>query len=263
MHATGTRLPIRLLPALLALAAAPAAADTIVVDQVGNTFQPQDIVVNVGDTVRWVHSTGNHTVTEGTDGMVNGDEAFHSALSSGTPTFEHTFDAAFLAAFPRAGNLYDYFCAPHFGIGMIGTVTVCEAPPVVYCTADQNPSSSGCLASISASSSTCPISGADDFDVDVSGAERNKNAIIFYGLQGRASIPFSSGTLCVAPPLKRTAVQNTAGAAACTGTMTLRINDPAGLDFPAATVVNFQGWLRDPMSAAGTDVSDAVEITFL
>ena len=96
--------------------------------------------------------------------------------------------------------------------------------PVVYCTHvdpststacgfQQCPSSSGCRARIAVSDmSACPVSGANDYDVLVSKAEDNKPGLLFYGLQGRASIsPFSSGTLCVKPPLQRTAVQSTGG----------------------------------------------------
>ena len=134
--------------------------------------------------------------------------------------------------------------------------------PVVYCTAGQGTSSSGCFASISTSNmGACPVSGANDYDVTISAAEGNKPGIIFYGY-ATAAIPFSSGTLCVLPPLKRSWPQNTGGGAGCNGSMLLRINDPAGVDHAAGTLVFFQGWNRDPASGVGTDVSDAVEVLY-
>ena len=98
--------------------------DVVEVQQSGSSFVPNDLLIELGQTVRWVHSSGNHTVSEGTDGSVNGNEAFHSSLNTGTPTFEVTFDAAFLAANPRPNDHYDYFCSPHFTFGMVGAVTV-------------------------------------------------------------------------------------------------------------------------------------------
>ena len=154
----------------------------------------------------------------------------------------------------------------------------CTTPPVVYCSYtdpntttscgfDQCPSSGGCLAMISTSNMAgCPQQDADDYDCLISGAEIDKNAVIFGGF-GRVGFAFSSGSLCVQPPIKRTPVQNTGnqGSVACTGTMSLRLNDPSStnpiLNLAPGTTANYQGWLRDPMGA-GTDVSDAIEITF-
>lgn len=150
-------------------------------------------------------------------------------------------------------------------------------PPTVYCSYldpntgtacgfDQCASSGGCKAMITTSNpADMPHQNADDYDILVSGAEINKSAVIFGGVNGQASIPFSSGTLCVKPPIKRTPPQATGGSAACTGTMSLRINDPASsnpiLNAAPGTTVGYQGWLRDPMGV-GTDVSDGVEVVF-
>ena len=111
--------------------------NVVEVHQVSTSFVPNELVIEIGQTVRWVHSGGNHTVSEGTDGSVNGNEAFHSSLNTGTPTFEVTFDAAFLAANPRPGDRYDYFCSPHFNFGMVGAVTVAPSEPgSAYCFGD-------------------------------------------------------------------------------------------------------------------------------
>ena len=109
----------------------------VLVQQSGTSFSPRDLVIELGQTVRWLHGGGNHTVTEGTDGSINGNEAFHSNLNTGTTTYEVLFDAAFLAANPRTDDRYDYFCAPHFAFGMTGSVTVASSEPgSAYCFGD-------------------------------------------------------------------------------------------------------------------------------
>lgn len=106
-------------------------ADTIVVQANGFNFIPAHITIQEGDKVRWVEAPDFfvHSITEGNDGIINFDEAFHGWVGGINPTFyEVTFDAALLAAHPRPGGVYDYFCEPHYGVGMVGTVRVVAAP---------------------------------------------------------------------------------------------------------------------------------------
>ncbi len=151
-------------------------------------------------------------------------------------------------------------------------------PVIVYCSYnrpstgtscgfDQCPSSGGCEARITTSNpSVLPVQNADDYDVIVRTADSGRPGLIFGSVNGQARIPFSSGTLCVEPPIKRTPPQNSGGTGGCTGTLTLRINDPATsgpiLNLPPGSYVFYQGWLRDPMGASGTDVSDAITVGF-
>jgi len=100
-----------------------------VVTAAGITFTPSDITINEGDTVRWELGDGFHTVTEGTDGTVDGDELFHSDLDSGTPVFEFTFS-------DMSDVVIDYFCAIHFDFGMTGTITI--LPSETPCEGDAN-----------------------------------------------------------------------------------------------------------------------------
>jgi plastocyanin len=109
--------------AAMGLASATRAASHTV-NQVSLTFSPQDITIDLGDTVTWQHSSGTHTVTEGIGPGPCVGCAFDSPLTAGNPTYSVTFDATFLAANPRVGNVYDYYCQPHHGLGMIGSVTV-------------------------------------------------------------------------------------------------------------------------------------------
>ena len=168
----------------------------------------------------------------------------------------------FVAVSPVADDwiAYTYDYQVKFAETGLGLGGACPTP-VVYCTNQQGTSSSGCFASIATSNiDACPTSGANDYDVVVSSAESFRTGLVFYGY-APASFAFSSGALCVMPPIRRTFPQNTGGGAACTGTLTLRINNPAGVDHPSGTAVYFQGWIRDP-AGVGTDVSDAVEVQY-
>ncbi len=136
---------------------------------------------------------------------------------------------------------------------------------VTACGMAQCPSSSGCRAALTTSNvAGHPDSGQGDYWVRFHGAENGKPAILFYGF-AQAQMPFSSGLLCVAAPIKRTPVGSTGGNPAydCTGSHGVCVNDPAASWNQApGTVICYQGWLRDPQSTSGTDVTDAVELTF-
>lgn len=110
--------------ALTALASAQQAQTTHVVTQVNLAFDPVDLTIQLGDTVRWEWTGGFHTVTSGTDGTVDGDELFHSLLDDATPVYEVVFDEALIAKQAPAGGVYDYFCAPHIQFDMVGTIRV-------------------------------------------------------------------------------------------------------------------------------------------
>ena len=87
-------------------------------------FDPQDIVIQEGDTVRWEWGFAEHDV-------VSLDGAFSSGPPTLAPfTYEVTFDAAFLAANPVPGNLYNYECTIHGPFGQIGSVRVDVPTPL-------------------------------------------------------------------------------------------------------------------------------------
>ncbi|MEO0652081.1 MAG: plastocyanin/azurin family copper-binding protein [Planctomycetota bacterium] len=112
-----------LLPAaLLALAPSLAAQTTHDVFLFNTEFAPENVTIQVGDTVRWLWVGGFHNVVSGVGGAADG--SFSSGNPSiSAPPFSVTFDAAFLAANPMPGNVYDYYCVVHLP-GMTGTVTV-------------------------------------------------------------------------------------------------------------------------------------------
>lgn len=153
------------------------------------------------------------------------------------------------------------FASFHFKLASAGSCAGGNCAQV-YCTDLQEPSSGGCVATIRGAGCQ-PSSGAADYDVVVTGAQNNKPVALIYGTNGRATMPFSNGTLCVAGPIQLSPRFNTGSAGAlCTGTTRITVNDPAGIDFPAGTQVNFQYWMRDRNSAAGTDLSDGLEVIY-
>ena len=90
-------------------------------------FSPGTVEILVGETVEWRNvSNMQHTVTADADlaadpsfvSLPEGAEPFDSGLIDPAGTFSRTFTVA---------GTYDYFCIPHQGAGMRGTVVVSEA----------------------------------------------------------------------------------------------------------------------------------------
>ena len=110
---------LRSFAAAALLCAQSLSAATIDVDVANFRFAPNDITINVGDTVRWTNSGGLHNVAA--DGGL-----FASPQSATLWTFTHSF--TFAGDFP-------YHCMVHSSVGqdpatnMNGIVRVREAPP--------------------------------------------------------------------------------------------------------------------------------------
>ncbi len=95
------------------------------------TFDPERVTVDAGETVEWVNESDvGHTVTAEADGIptaatyfASGDfdteQAARDGLSEGLieagDRYSHTFEAS---------GTYEYYCIPHEGSGMAGTVRV-------------------------------------------------------------------------------------------------------------------------------------------
>ena len=81
-------------------------------------FEPAEVTIGVGGTMRWEWASNGHNVRpasqpEGADwsGTPGGDSKTYSKGNAYTHTFE-------------VPGRYDYYCAPHRSLGMTGTVTV-------------------------------------------------------------------------------------------------------------------------------------------
>ncbi|MBL4862570.1 MAG: T9SS type A sorting domain-containing protein [Crocinitomicaceae bacterium] len=94
------------------------AQTTINVTASGFTFTPSSITINVGDTVRWTNSGGNHNVNGTTLTFPSNPESFGNATGFGW-TYSYVFNTA---------GTYDYRCDVHISVGMVGDITV--LPPM-------------------------------------------------------------------------------------------------------------------------------------
>ncbi|MEM9805187.1 MAG: plastocyanin/azurin family copper-binding protein [Cyanobacteria bacterium P01_D01_bin.56] len=80
-------------------------------------YSPEDITVNVGDTVVWDNKSGAHDVVFST--VPDGVDA--AAISE--PTLAREPGPAHSVTFEALGT-YKYYCTPHKELGMFGSVTV-------------------------------------------------------------------------------------------------------------------------------------------
>jgi plastocyanin len=106
---------------LTLLVAASASATKHTVTQSGFSFSPASITVAPGDTVRFVRTGGNHTVTSGANCTASG--LFNAPLSASSTSFVWTVPAS------AAGTTVPYYCIPHCGGGMVGQIVVVAPPP--------------------------------------------------------------------------------------------------------------------------------------
>jgi len=120
----------RIFPAVTVLAATcaitPLAVGELhVVEQVGLDFVPAQITAEPGDTIRWVWSSGTHTVTSGAGCAFDG-LYFDEPLTAANPLVQWQVPAEL------EGEL-EYYCKPHCTLGMIASILV---EPPAQCPAD-------------------------------------------------------------------------------------------------------------------------------
>ena len=90
----------------------------------GFAFTPKDVVINIGDTVRWnCQESFFHAVSSGTGCTADGK------FSSGTLVTGQQFSYTF-----TNNGVFSYFCPPHCLGGMVGSVTIPNLPPSVTIT---------------------------------------------------------------------------------------------------------------------------------
>jgi len=144
--------------------------------------------------------------------------------------------------------------------------------PAIHCTAKTT--SNGCTPRILwAGEAKADLTGG--FEIIASEVINQKPGLLFYGLSGRAALPFQQGFLCVQPPTKRAPITFSGGNPPpddCSGRFSLDMDAYAsgalgGSPLPQltipGTVVNAQWWGRDPGYAAPNDtlLTNALEYT--
>ena len=92
------------------------------INTAGSSFSPSSLTINVGDTVTWNNTGGNHNVNGTQATFPNNPEGFGNSVGSGW---------SFQWIFTLAGT-YDYQCDPH-APGMSGVI-IANAIPVPGCT---------------------------------------------------------------------------------------------------------------------------------
>lgn len=273
---------MRLLAAGFALLTTPAWAEVVIVRAPGFYFSPREVVIRPGDTVRWLWSGGSHTVTEGTDGLINGNEAFHSFLTTNFQVVNVTFSPAFLAANPRPGGRYDYFCSPHFVGGMNGVVWVADpAPGVESCSGDgtgtpcpcgtNGPAGQGCPNSAGGSARLRAIgtasTTADTLRLSVTGAPEGYTTFFFQGstlTNGGAGVVFGEGLRCVSGTVARLGPKTQSFSFAFYPEVGDTPISVRGKVAPGQTR-HYQAWYRDSPGLCGPpapNMSNAVTITW-
>lgn len=77
-------------------------------------FEPETAEIAVGETVEWTWESNNHTVTP--ESIPDGAtwEGEPERFDTGH-TYSHTFETP---------GTYEYYCEPHRGAGMVGSVVV-------------------------------------------------------------------------------------------------------------------------------------------
>lgn len=184
-----------------------------------------------------------------------------------------------LSAIPVSNGLWTLTIYDWSGgdTGVLGGWRLCfdDGPPVGpmnYCTAGT--STSGCNATMGASGNPS-ASQTTPCVLTVSQVEGQQNGILFYGLDNAAftPTPWGSGTSwqCVRKPTQRTGAQTSGGSAgACDGVLTLdwdawqlAVPNRPGSPWGSGDKVYVQAWFRDPPAPRSSNLSDAIELTYL
>jgi hypothetical protein len=137
------------------------------------------------------------------------------------------------------------------------------ARPQVYCSAKTN--SLGCVPAIGYSGTPSATPGSP-FLITAANVLSHKLALMFYGYDSKFT-PFQGSVICVAPPLKRMAVQDSGGSGSgtnCTGTLSTdfntRIQSGADVGLVPGATISARWYYRDPQDPAGfaTGLTDAL-----
>lgn len=90
-----------------------------------NVYTPSTLVIEAGDTVRWINTGGEHNV-QADDGSFRCAQGCDATGGDGNASTElWSFEITF-----RTIGTTTYFCAPHLIFGMVGSITVVEPTSV-------------------------------------------------------------------------------------------------------------------------------------
>jgi hypothetical protein len=120
------------------------------------------------------------------------------------------------------------------------------------------------------SSGTPSASATSGFTIGAANVEGQRNGLIFYGINGRESLPWATGStsfLCVKVPTQRTFVHSSGGILGqCNGQLAVDWSafvatypGALGTPFSAGAVVDAQAWFRDPPAPKHSSMSDGLE----
>jgi plastocyanin len=111
------------------IAVSPAAAETYTIKMGADNgmlqFQPANVTVHPGDTVKWVNNKlPPHNVVFDDKNIPSSSKDLASKLSHQQLMFSpgESFEVTFTSDMPTGD--YSYYCAPHRGAGMAGKITV-------------------------------------------------------------------------------------------------------------------------------------------
>jgi plastocyanin len=94
----------------------PATDHTVIVAPGGSlVFEPAQLTVAPGETVTWMWDSGLHSVTVDSQPSESAWSGTGNSTHDEAFTHTHTFDIA---------GKYEYYCTPHQGSGMVGTIQV-------------------------------------------------------------------------------------------------------------------------------------------
>lgn len=151
-----------------------------------------------------------------------------------------------------------------FGAGQAYVHLSHADPSSTYCTAKVN--SQNCTPLIS-TSGVASLTIADDFHVTATNVINQKFGILFWG-ESAHSAPFMGGTLCVLPPLQRTAPQSSEGNLGpddCSGSYDFHLSHTymASAGMLPGDRVHAQYWSRDPAASSQVGLTDATAFDIL
>ncbi|NJN85829.1 MAG: plastocyanin [Leptolyngbyaceae cyanobacterium SL_7_1] len=111
------------------MVASPASAETFTVKMGADNgmlaFEPANLTVHAGDTVKWMNNKlPPHNIVFDDKQVPGADKALAGKLSHEQLMFSpgESYEVTFSEDMPTGA--YSYYCAPHRGAGMVGKITV-------------------------------------------------------------------------------------------------------------------------------------------